>query len=205
MDITDIEDKLTPEQLIFYSKINNLLNCKMQFVGSISRKDFTLGKSDIDVQIFSENSQSDLLLLSHFLQENAVKFSSTFFTLLYNKHTVSGFKYTIEAPFESDILVYDIKNEPILTLQFNHHVNVPFIYLLIFKILKFCLKLKIISKETFRSIKSKIWNYYNNIDINEKQLKRMTDPEYKHFFTNSSDKTNLMHPSCYPKSIVFYQ
>ena len=206
MDISGIKHKLTPEQYIFFSNINNILNCRMQFFGSICRRDFTLGSSDIDVQIFSENSQSDLLLLSHFLQEKNVSFSSNFFRSDTDPlHTVSGFKYTIKMPFKSDILVVDIKNERIITMRNNRALNMPFIYLLILKILKFGLNLSIISRDTFYSLKAIIWNHHDDLTIHEQHFKIMTESEYNTFFNESVNKTNLMHPSCYPKFIVFYE
>ena len=180
MEISDIKNKLTKEQFIFFSRLNDILNCRIQFFGSIARKDFTVGTSDIDVQIFSENSQSDLLLLSHFLQENNVSFSS-------------------------DFLVFDVDNEHILTMQYKRALNLPVIYLLILKMLKVWLKLTVISQQTFLSLKNKIWNHYNNLNITEKHFKIMTEPEYKSFYTNSSIKSHLMHPACYPHSIVFYR
>jgi len=206
MDISDIKYKLTAEQFIFFSRLNDILNCRIQFFGSIARRDFAVGTSDIDVQIFSENSQSDLLLLSHYLQENNVSFSSDFFTLNPDPlHKVSGIKYMINLPFKSDILVFDVDNEHILTMQYKRALNLPVIYLLILKMLKVWLNLTLISQQTFLSLKNKIWNHYNNLNITEKHFKIMTEPEYKRFFANSSNKSHLMHPSCYPHSIVFYQ
>ena len=206
MNLSGIKHKLTPEQYIFFTKITNLLNGRIHFFGSICRRDFTVGSSDIDVQFFSENSQSDLLLLSHFLQENKVSFSSDFFKSDTDPlHTVSGFKYTIKMPFKSDILVVDIKNEHILTLRNNRALNMPFIYLLILKILKFGLKLSLISRDTFFSLKSIIWNHHDDLTIHEQHFKIMTESEYNTFFNESVNKTNLMHPSCYPKFIVFYE
>ncbi len=206
MEISDIKNKLTKEQFIFFSRLNDRLNCRIQFFGSIARKDFTVGTSDIDVQIFSENSQSDLLLLSHYLQENNVSFSSDFFTLNPDPlHKVSGIKYMINLPFKSDILVFDVDNEHILTMQYKRALNLPVIYLLILKMLKVWLKLTLISQQTFLSLKNKIWNHYNNLNITEKHFKIMTEPEYKRFYTNSSIKSHLMHPACYPHSIVFYR
>ena len=206
MDISHVAHKLTPEQLIFFLKLNNILNGRLQFFGSIARKDFTIGKSDVDVQIFSENSQSDLLILSHFLQENGVDFISRFVKFKPNPlYTISGFKHTIKSPFKSDILVFDANNEDILTMQYKRAIVIPFVYLLLLKILKMCLKINLISQETFVSLKRKIWNYYHNLNINDRHFKLMTEPEYKLFFLEFSDKSHLIHPSCYPHSILFYR
>ncbi len=203
MDISHVAHKLTPEQLIFFLKLTNILNGRLQFFGSIARKDFTIGKSDVDVQIFSENSQSDLLILSHFLQENGVDFISRFVKFKPNQlYTISGFKYTIKNPFKTDILVFDANNEDILTMQYKRAIVIPFVYLVLLKILKTCLKINLISQETFVSLKRKIWNYYNNLNINERHFKLMTETEYKVFFLEFSDKSHLIHPSCYPSSIV---
>jgi predicted nucleotidyltransferase len=206
MDISHVAHKLTPEQLIFFLKLNNILNGRLQFFGSIARKDFTIGKSDVDVQIFSENSQSDLLILSHFLQENGVDFISRFVKFKPSPlYTISGFKHTIKSPFKSDILVFDANNEDILTMQYKRAIVIPFVYLLLLKILKMCLKINLISQETFVSLKRKIWNYYHNLNINDRHFKLMTEPEYKLFFLEFSDKSHLIHPSCYPHSILFYR
>uniref|UniRef100_A0A6C0HNG5 Polymerase nucleotidyl transferase domain-containing protein n=1 Tax=viral metagenome TaxID=1070528 RepID=A0A6C0HNG5_9ZZZZ len=206
MDISNVAHKLNAEQLIFFLKLNNILNGRLQFFGSIARKDFTIGKSDVDVQIFSENSQSDLLILSHFLQENSVDFISRFVKFKPSPlYTISGFKYTIKNPFKCDILVFDANNEDILTMQYKRAIVIPFVYLLLLKILKVCLKINLISQETFASLKRKIWNYYHNLNINDRHFKLMTETEYKLFFLEFSDKSHLIHPSCYPHSIVLYR
>ena len=206
MDISHVANKLTPEQLIFFLKLNNILSGRLKFFGSIARKDYRIGKSDVDVQFFSENSQSDLLILSHFLQENSVDFISRFVKFKPSPlYTISGFKYTIKNPFKCDILVFDVNNEDTLTTQHKRAVVIPFIYLLLLRIIKLCLKINLISQETFISLKRKIWNYYNNLNINERHFKLMTYSEYKLFFIEFSDKSRLIHPSCYPHSIVLYR
>ena len=206
MDISHVANKLTPEQLIFFLKLNNILSGRLKFFGSIARKDYRIGKSDVDVQFFSENSQSDLLILSYFLQENSVDFISRFVKFKPSPfYTISGFKYTIKNPFKCDILVFDVNNEDALTTQHKRAVVIPFIYLLLLRIIKLCLKINLISQETFFSLKRIIWNYYNNLNINERHFKLMTYSEYKLFFIEFSDKSRLIHPSCYPHSIVLYQ
>lgn len=65
MDInnTFIKSRLNQKQILFVENLQDLIQTKIYFYGSIERKDYFNGKSDIDADIFPANVQSTLFKL----------------------------------------------------------------------------------------------------------------------------------------------
>lgn len=78
MDInnTFIKSRLTEEQILFIENLQDLIQTKIYFYGSIERKDYFNGKSDIDIDIFPANVQSTLFKLRQvgMVPNNEVKY-----------------------------------------------------------------------------------------------------------------------------------
>ena len=60
-------NKLTSEQMKFFKKLSNYLDTKLYYYGSIQRKDYFPGTSDIDVCIFTDNNTETKYKLISFL------------------------------------------------------------------------------------------------------------------------------------------
>ena len=61
------KNKLTSEQMKFFKKLSNYLDTKLYYYGSIQRKDYFPGTSDIDVCIFTNNNTETKYKMLSFL------------------------------------------------------------------------------------------------------------------------------------------
>ena len=61
------KNKLTFNQYDFFQKLRNYINKPIYFYGSIQRNDYFPGKSDLDVDIFTDNESSTIYALGNFL------------------------------------------------------------------------------------------------------------------------------------------
>ena len=71
------KNKLLPYESDFFDKLSNYLETPLYFYGSIQRDDYFPGKSDIDVDIFTENMHSTISKMQNFLnvdKNNFIKF-----------------------------------------------------------------------------------------------------------------------------------
>ena len=59
----------------FFKKLGDYLDTKIYYYGSIQRSDYFPDSSDIDVDIFTENENSTITKLQHFLKidRNVIK------------------------------------------------------------------------------------------------------------------------------------
>lgn len=66
-NISDISNKLTYKQRIFLDKLSAYIETPLYFYGSIERPDYIIGKSDIDIDIFTDNIHSMIFKLQQYL------------------------------------------------------------------------------------------------------------------------------------------
>ena len=68
MENIEYATKNLPENIRqFFQQMQNYLGTSIYFYGSLMRNDYFHGKSDIDIDIFTENETSMIFRLSHFL------------------------------------------------------------------------------------------------------------------------------------------
>ena len=58
----------------FFNKLGNYLDIKIYYYGSIQRNDYFPGKSDIDVDLFTDNVSSIIIKLNNLLGVEKYKF-----------------------------------------------------------------------------------------------------------------------------------
>ena len=63
----------------FFLKLGNYLDTQIYYFGSIQRNDYFPGKSDIDVDLFTDNSSSIIVKLQNFLGVEKYKFKKFVF------------------------------------------------------------------------------------------------------------------------------
>ena len=61
------KNKLNSYEEIFFQKLRNYIDKPIYFYGSIQRNDYFPGKSDLDIDIFTENESSTIYALCNFL------------------------------------------------------------------------------------------------------------------------------------------
>ena len=61
------KNNLPPNVKKFFYNLSEYLDTKMLYFGSVQRSDYVPGKSDIDVDIFTDNENSIIGKMQHFL------------------------------------------------------------------------------------------------------------------------------------------
>ena len=151
------ENKLTPYQTIFFNKLRNYLDTKLYFYGSIQRKDYFPGLSDIDVDIFTSNENSIISKLISFLNVKRHQFKKIIWKLNNADNLVTGYKIMYIDPNGELTVEFSIYNEKYKNDVLKEHLskkNLPIHATILLVILKFLYyKLKIISHDYYASTK----------------------------------------------------
>ena len=116
-------NELTLNQEHFFTRLKNYIDKPIYFYGSIQRKDYLPGYSDIDINIFTDNESSTIQALCNFLNLPKSNFRKILYRL--NNKIVTGYKTkyidTENNISEIEISVYNEKyKEDVL----NDHMSV---------------------------------------------------------------------------------
>jgi predicted nucleotidyltransferase len=109
------KNELSPYANDFFNKLKNYLNTKLYFFGSIQRYDYFPKKSDIDVDIFTDNETKTISQIQNFLNIEKKKIKK--FVYKFNNTTnseyklVSGYKIKYSEPENSLFVEFSIYNE----------------------------------------------------------------------------------------------
>jgi len=145
---------------IFFERLKNYLGTKIYFYGSIQRDDYFEKDSDIDVDIFTDNTSSTILQLQHFLNIERSNFKKIVWRSNEDNTIVKGYKVTYKQPekdLKVEISIYNEKYKETVLREHNSKKDIPFYatYTLIF--IKFLFyTLKIIPFELYKYIKNKM-------------------------------------------------
>lgn len=155
-----------PEKLKhFLDRLKDYLDTPLYYYGSIQRKDYVAGQSDIDVAIFTDNENSLISKMCHFLHVKRKDFKKI---IIRNSGTiVYGYKikYKTETvndkgtPIVCEFAIYNtIFKIPLM--EFYHKINnVPLIILILLYILKqIYYVFPIISKKKYNDFKNDIFS-----------------------------------------------
>jgi hypothetical protein len=157
----------------FLKKLGNYLDTPLYYYGSIQRKDYVAGQSDIDVAIFSDNENSVIAKMCNYLRVKRKDFKSfikkTTTSIVYgykikyitNTNESNPFESNpIESnPIECELSVFNITFKPVLMDHYNKTINAPIFILFLLYILKqIYYVFPIISKDTYRQIKYYIFD-----------------------------------------------
>jgi hypothetical protein len=147
----------------FFNKLTNYLDTKLYFYGSIQRKDYFPKSSDIDVDLFTDNMNSTISRLQHFLGTQKSEFKKFVYKLHKTNKVVFGYKIkykNLDKHFSTEISIYDEKYKDAVILEHNSKSILPFYISWLLIILKcFYYNLNIIPKEYYKYFKSIIMNY----------------------------------------------
>jgi predicted nucleotidyltransferase len=164
MELEKIKEKLDKKTYDFFYNFREQLELPLYFFGSIARCDFIKGKSDLDIEVFSENIHSTKFKvdsLFHYYYQNK---ETKYIVLKINGTPISGYKYSFKNMYISfDFTIYKKECKEILLHQRNIESNIPFVlvsFLIIIKYLYYYLN--IITNNQYSFIKKKIWLFYNN-------------------------------------------
>lgn len=158
MDITD--KKLTQNQKDMLNKISIYLDKPIYMYGSIHRSDYIPGKSDVDIDIFTENESSTINILSNLLNLNKTNFRKSIFKI--DSFMVFGYKtkYVDEANcINFEISIYNEKYKNIVLYEHNNGRFLPFYITIVLHIIKILFyNLNLISKKCYKRCKRFLMN-----------------------------------------------
>jgi len=136
MDV--VKNKLTQNESLFFENLSLYIDKEVYFYGSIQRPDYIKGKSDIDVDIFTDNESSTIQKLCTFLDVKRSVFNKIVYKI--NNTMINGFKtkYKDESKkINVEISVYNDKYKNIVLYDHNNYSSLPFYVIIAIMILKF--------------------------------------------------------------------
>jgi hypothetical protein len=155
-----INKKLTDKQKNFFNDLSIYIDQPIYFYGSIYRADYIPGKSDIDIDIFTDNESSTVQMLCNFLNKKKSDFRKSIYKL--DSIVVRGYKgkYKDERNnIETEISIYNNKYKTLVLEEHNKAKNMSFYISFILLIVKFCYyNLGIISNDIYKILKLNLVN-----------------------------------------------
>jgi hypothetical protein len=155
-----INKRLTYNQQQFFNSFSQYINQPLYFYGSIKRADFIPGKSDVDIDLFTENTSSTIQMVCNFL--NVKRSDVKKFVYKINNKVVYGYKTKYEDDsigVKMEISIYNIKYKQVILEDRKYGECLPFYIIFVLYIIKFLFyNLKIISKQTYKRCKRFLMN-----------------------------------------------
>ena len=155
------KNKLDPSVRNFLKNLSEYLNTKLYFYGSVQRNDYILNKSDIDINIFTDNIESTVLKLSHYLNVPKSKFKKTFLIIYKDdiyKYKTAGYKIYYTSPnliSPIEFAIYNEKDKEQLIEITKEKFNVPLLISFLLMVIKFFFyTVQIIPLSTYRPTKN---------------------------------------------------
>jgi len=161
----NVKNKLTAYENDFFNNLRNYIDKPIYFYGSIQRDDYFPQMSDIDIDIFSDNELSIVVLLQNYLNLNKDDFKRSFYKMDKTSTVVLGYKTKyIDNNLNVEISIYNEKYKDEILMEHQSKFNLP-IYitfiLILLKILHY--KLGVLSLYYYSRIKKQLINcFYDN-------------------------------------------
>ena len=115
------KNDLPPNVKIFFHRLSDYLDTKMLYFGSVQRTDYVAGKSDIDIDIFTENENSIMSKMQHFLKVSKNEFKPIVW--LIGNTPVYGYKLKYNNPEEQIVAEFSIYNEKFRDTIIKEHTR----------------------------------------------------------------------------------
>jgi hypothetical protein len=164
------KNDLPPNTKKFFHNLSEYLETKLLYYGSIQRSDYVPGKSDIDVDIFTDNEYSLMSKMQHYLHLNKSKFKK--FVYIINNKTTYGYKIKYkneEEKIYAEFAIYNEKFKDIIIKEHTRKFVLPLYITVLLCILKtFYYKIPILSKSIYINTKNRLLDSINNPDMNTK-------------------------------------
>lgn len=153
-----IKNKLTVPEKIFVENLSMYIDKPLYFYGSILRSDYIKGKSDIDIDIFTDNTSSTIQKIGNLL--NVKKYQFKKFILKIDNLIVNGYKIKYKDDYiNTEISVYDEKYKNIILKEHNIGYNLPlYASIALFIIKQLFYNFKLISSKTYKNCKRFLMN-----------------------------------------------
>ena len=93
MELEEVKDKLGKNQYNYFLQIKEQIDLPLYFLGSITRCDYIKGKSDLDIEVFTDNFDSTILKMEYLFDYYQRKRTRNFIVFKVNNIPISGYKY----------------------------------------------------------------------------------------------------------------
>lgn len=154
------KNALSEETKQFFFKVSEYLDTKLYFYGSVQRIDYIPEKSDIDVEIFTDNEYSTMRKLEHLLKINHKDVHKIAWII--NKTPVYGYKVKYTNPEKNinvEFCIYNTIYKKIVSEEHKSKFILPLHISIALYILKYVFyKLNIISSKNFNELKRMLLN-----------------------------------------------
>jgi hypothetical protein len=156
----------------FFYHLSDYLDTKLLYFGSVQRSDYVPGKSDIDVDVFSENEYSLMIKMQHFLHVTKKDFKKVAWIL--NGIPIYGYKLNYvnkKEGINAEFSIYNEKFKEFIIPEHNKKQVLPIYITFLLYILKFFYyQFSILDKKTFSLYKRFILNTLYGEDSNTRFL-----------------------------------
>ncbi len=152
-----IRNDLPQKTKDFFKKMENYLDTQLVFYGSVIRSDYVPGKSDIDVAVFTDNENSIMSKLQHFLHVKRSEFDKVVWKL--DGKMIYGYKIKILEQ-NAEIAIYNNDFKDILIEELNKPIiNKTFLTTTLLLLLKlFYYQLPLIPTDLYLKCKRYVLN-----------------------------------------------
>jgi hypothetical protein len=151
------KNDLPPDTKQFFYKLSDYLDTKLLYYGSVQRSDYVPGKSDIDIDIFTDNPDSLISKLQHFLHLKKKKVKKIMYII--DDNIVYGYKVKYEndeTKLKAEFAIYSEEDKSIVIKQHQLKTQLPiYISILLFILKTFYYRIPILTKSFY--INSKNW------------------------------------------------
>ena len=166
------KNKLPTNVKNFFYHLSEYLDTPFLYFGSVQRSDYVPGKSDIDVDVFTDNEYSLMAKMQHYLHVSKKDFKKVAWII--NDTSTYGYKLKYENKKENinaEFSIYNEKFKDIILSQHNSKYELPFYTSILLCILKFLYyKVSILDKKIFAYLKRVILNGTLGEEIDAKFL-----------------------------------
>ena len=132
-----INYKLSKPKIEFLQNMQEYLDTKLYFYGSIQRYDYIDNVSDIDICIFTDNVDNSILNIQQYLSVDK-KYIKKFYVKTQNKEIKNGYKIFYKNSFiKIEISIYETKYKESILEELNQGIYIPYFYSIIILILKY--------------------------------------------------------------------
>ena len=156
-------NKLPEKVEVFFKDLSDYLDTKILYYGSVQRADYFEGLSDIDVDIFTDNTNSIMNKLQHFLNVSRNQFKKIVWRLNYNNQVVYGNKIFYKSPsnnFQVEFSIYDEKYKEGVLKEHLKKTVLPFYAIWMLTTIKFLhYQLHLLDRNNFTYLKKKIMTF----------------------------------------------
>lgn len=152
-------NKMSNDKINFFNNMAEYVDKPLYFYGSILRRDYIDGKSDIDIAILTDNESSTKTKLQHFLGVDKRDFNKVVWKL--GDKMLYGYKIKCNKfkNIDCEVGIYNIEFKDILIKEYSKFIDWgPMVYIMLYILKIFHYILPLLTTKDYAYYKRKIMN-----------------------------------------------